>query len=56
VVGDGLVGPWRGTFPWQLEPTRINVPPRAREAILQIGLLGALGELTLDALTLSAVK
>jgi protein-L-isoaspartate(D-aspartate) O-methyltransferase len=56
VVGEGMVGPWRGTFPWQLETERINVPPRAREAIIQIGLLGALGELTLDALTLSAVK
>jgi len=56
VVGEGMVGPWRGTFPWQPETERINVPPRAREAIIQIGLLGALGELTLDALTLSAVK
>jgi protein-L-isoaspartate(D-aspartate) O-methyltransferase len=55
-VGEGYVGPWRGTFPWQTETTRIAVPPRAREAILQIGLLGALGELSMDSITLSAAK
>jgi len=56
VVGEAYVGPWRGTFAWQLDTARIAVPPKAREAILQIGLLGALGELTLDAITLSAAK
>lgn len=56
IVGEGHVGPWRGTFGWQLETARITVPPRAREAIIQIGLLGALGELSLDAITLSAAK
>lgn len=55
-VGEGHVGPWRGTFTWQTETARIAVPPRAREAIIQIGLLGALGELSLDAVSLSAAK
>ena len=39
-VGEGHIGLWRGTFGWQLETARIAVPPRAREAIFQIGLLG----------------
>jgi len=55
-VGEGYVGPWRGTFSWQRDSARIPVPLKAREAIIQIGLLGALGELGLDAIELSAVK
>jgi protein-L-isoaspartate(D-aspartate) O-methyltransferase len=55
-VGEGCVGPWRGTFSWQRDAARIPVPLKAREAIIQIGLLGALGELSLDAIELSAVK
>ena len=55
-VGEGCVGPWRGTFSWQRDSARIAVPLKAREAIIQIGLLGALGELALDEIELSAVK
>lgn len=40
--------PWRGTFDWQPERAVIDVPPLAREAIIRIGLQGALGELSLD--------
>ena len=42
-VGEAGLGPWHGTFDWQTESKRINVPPKAREAILRIGLLGARG-------------
>ncbi len=51
-VGEARLGPWRGTFDWQTESARINVPPKAREAILHIGLLGAVGELSFDAIKL----
>jgi len=51
-IGRHSVGPWRGTFDWQREQARISVPPRAREAIIHIGLLGARGQLDLDNLTL----
>jgi protein-L-isoaspartate(D-aspartate) O-methyltransferase len=52
VVGDSVLGPWRGTFPWQIKTGRIAVPPKAREAVMRIGLLGATGELLLDEIRL----
>ena len=53
-VGHGVLGPWRGTFAWQEETGRIEVPPRAREAILRIGLLGAVGEISFDGIEMQA--
>jgi protein-L-isoaspartate(D-aspartate) O-methyltransferase len=47
-VGEQSVGPFDGTFPWRHEDKVLRVPPRAREAILRIGLLGAVGELSID--------
>ena len=55
-VGQGTLGGWRDTFEWQKETKRIDVPPKAREAIIRIGLLGATGELGIDAIELKAVK
>jgi protein-L-isoaspartate(D-aspartate) O-methyltransferase len=54
-VGRTWLGPWRGSFEWQRETESLRVPPRAREAILTIGLLGAVGELSLDEVVLQAV-
>jgi len=51
-VGDGGLGPWRGTFPWKRQGGQIKVPLRAREAVLRIGLLGATGEISFDAISL----
>jgi len=51
-VGEGTVGPWQGTFDWRSQSAVIPVPPRAREAILRIGLLGATGKLWGDQLQL----
>jgi protein-L-isoaspartate(D-aspartate) O-methyltransferase len=56
MVGEGHVGPWRGTFDWKKETKEINVPPRAREAIIRIGLFGATGEFSLDAVEVKAAK
>ncbi|MEX2558346.1 MAG: protein-L-isoaspartate(D-aspartate) O-methyltransferase, partial [Pirellulales bacterium] len=56
VVGRQIVGPWRGSFAWRRERELLPVPPRAREAILRIGLLGAVGQLSLDAIELEAAK
>lgn len=47
---------WRGTFDWQSERRSINVPMRAREAIMYIGLLGAVGEISFDDIKLEAIK
>ena len=55
-VGEAGLGPWEGTFSWQQESKRISVPQKAREAVLRIGLLGAVGELSLDAIEVKAVK
>jgi protein-L-isoaspartate(D-aspartate) O-methyltransferase len=51
-VGEGALGPWRGTFPWQRQGGRIKVPVKAREAVLRIGLLGGTGEISFDAISL----
>lgn len=53
-VGHGSIGPWRGTFAWQKQSAFIDVPSRAREAILRIGLFGAVGEISFDAIELQA--
>jgi protein-L-isoaspartate(D-aspartate) O-methyltransferase len=50
LVGEEIVGPWRGTFPWQRQAAAIRVPLKAREAVIRIGLFGATGELSLDAI------
>ena len=47
-VGNGVMGPWRGSFPWREETGRIEVPPRAREAIVRVGLHGAVGQISFD--------
>lgn len=55
-VGEVSLGPWRGTFDWQAESKRINVPPKAREAIIRVGLLGAIGEISFDQIELKPVR
>jgi protein-L-isoaspartate(D-aspartate) O-methyltransferase len=51
-VGEEAVGQFAGTFNWRGETGRFRVPLRAREAILRIGLQGAIGEVSLDDLQL----
>jgi protein-L-isoaspartate(D-aspartate) O-methyltransferase len=48
MVGSGGIGPFRGSEPWRRLSRLIPVPPAAREAILQLGLFGAAGELYFD--------
>ena len=55
-IGDAVFSSWRGTFDWQSETRSVNVPLRAREAIMYIGLLGAVGEISFDDIKLSAVQ
>lgn len=54
-AGDVSLFQWRGTFPWQTDRQRIDVPLRAREAVIQLGMLGALGELSVDDIQIKAV-
>ena len=54
VAGRGIVGPWTGAFDWRREVKRIEIPPRTREAIVCIGLFGAVGEIAFDDIVLKA--
>ncbi len=45
---DGFIGPWSGTFDWKRVSKTVTVPKKAREAIIRIGLNGALGQLSID--------
>jgi protein-L-isoaspartate(D-aspartate) O-methyltransferase len=51
-----FLDPWRGTFDWDRRAEKIIVPPQAREAILNVGLRGATGELSLDDIQVAPVK
>lgn len=55
-AGQTTMGSWRGTFDWQTEKKRIDVPAKAREAILRIGLLGAVGEISFDDVAIRPVE
>ncbi|NLS94795.1 MAG: protein-L-isoaspartate(D-aspartate) O-methyltransferase [Planctomycetaceae bacterium] len=56
VIKTDGIGPWFGTFPWQTRSQVIDVPPQAREAIVRIGLLGAVGEISFDDVRLERVE
>jgi protein-L-isoaspartate(D-aspartate) O-methyltransferase len=47
-VADAAIGNWQGTFGWRTDTAQIKVPPSAREAIIQLGMLGATGDLCVD--------
>jgi len=55
-VGEVVVATWIGTFDWQLERRTFKVPGRAREAILRIGLFGAVGEISFDDVAVKAAR
>lgn len=44
------LGTWRGTFGWQQVASTVRVPAAAREVIVRVGLLGATGEFSVDAI------
>lgn len=50
-----VLGPWQGTFRWSPVAKTITVPAKAREAIFFLGLGGALGELSVDDIRITAV-
>jgi protein-L-isoaspartate(D-aspartate) O-methyltransferase len=55
-VGRQAIGDWRGSFGWQRENMLVPVPLKARESIVTIGLLGAVGEISFDNIVMKAVK
>ena len=50
------LGPFRGTKDWHKQERKMRVPPRAREAIVSIGLFGATGTAQFDSIALSVAK
>ena len=52
-AGHVAIGPWSGTFDWQRMSGRLKVPPSAREAIVNIGLIGGTGEVSYDDIQLT---
>jgi protein-L-isoaspartate(D-aspartate) O-methyltransferase len=52
-AGYTFVGPWRDTFSWQKVVDKLHVPPKAREAIVRIGLGGGVGEASFDEIHIS---
>ena len=57
VVGEEAVGPFSGYVRLATRRAKIlRVPLRAREAIVRIGLLGAVGDLSIDDVNLSAIE
>jgi protein-L-isoaspartate(D-aspartate) O-methyltransferase len=54
-VAEQAIGPFIGSFAWKEQAGTVRVPFRAREAIIRIGLLGAVGELSLDDLRLRPI-
>jgi protein-L-isoaspartate(D-aspartate) O-methyltransferase len=53
-AGYTFVGPWRDSFTWQKVVDKLRVPPKAREAIMRIGLNGATGEASFDDIRIQA--
>jgi len=56
VLDDAAIGPFQGDFDWTEYREQVPVPVKAREAIIRIGLLGAIGELSLDDLQVTAAN
>jgi protein-L-isoaspartate(D-aspartate) O-methyltransferase len=51
----GIVGPWQGTFEWKRASKLVHVPPKAREAIIRVGLNGATGSLSVDEIDMKVI-
>jgi protein-L-isoaspartate(D-aspartate) O-methyltransferase len=47
-LGHRWIGIFRGTQPWHRESEQVRVPRSAREAILRLGLFGAVGQIDFD--------
>ncbi len=55
-LGTVKLGPHRGTKRWQHLGQEVRVPLATREAIVRIGLFGAVGSAKFDNVTIRAIK
>lgn len=56
MVGSRELTSLRGTFEWEQQTHRVEVPPKARECIFRVGLLRAMGEICFDGLEVKVEK
>jgi len=52
---NGQLGPWKENGPWRRVEGTVTVPVWAREAIVQVGMLGATGRLDVDDVQVAAI-
>ncbi|MEX0819970.1 MAG: protein-L-isoaspartate O-methyltransferase, partial [Pirellulaceae bacterium] len=50
--GSQSVGPWYGTISWVKKQATIQVPPKAKLAVIAVGMFGAIGEFAVDSVDL----
>ncbi|MDA1050521.1 MAG: protein-L-isoaspartate(D-aspartate) O-methyltransferase [Planctomycetota bacterium] len=55
-LGHNWIGPFRGSSDWTQVKKRFRVPIQAREGLLRLGLFGATGELSFDAVSLKPIS
>ncbi|MDR2170887.1 MAG: protein-L-isoaspartate(D-aspartate) O-methyltransferase [Planctomycetaceae bacterium] len=55
-IGETVICQVRGNFNWQKFSQTINIPPKTKEAIIQIGLIAAFGTLDIDDVKITANK
>jgi protein-L-isoaspartate(D-aspartate) O-methyltransferase len=54
--GSGSAGPWYGTSSWTKKRSTVLVPPKAKLAVVAIGMFGATGELAVDWIQLKVAQ
>jgi protein-L-isoaspartate(D-aspartate) O-methyltransferase len=55
LLGTEQLGTWTGTTRWTKQQARINVPSHCRLAVLYVSMYGAVGELSVDQLSLRVI-
>lgn len=54
--GSESAGPWYGTIQWVKKRTMIPCPPKAKLAVVAVGMFGATGEFAIDAVQLRVAR
>lgn len=55
-IGAQVAGPWHGTNAWTKKKATIEVPARARLAVVAVGMFGGTGQLAVDGMTLEIAE
>lgn len=55
-LSEAVIGPFQGTRDWQRYQQQVRVPRKAKEAIVRIGLFGAIGTVRFDNIVVEAIE